>query len=507
MEEDQGMSHLSGKITRRELMQKMALGGAGIVAASAMAACSTPTPQVIKETVTVEKVVTSTPAAAKPVDITFWAPAMWKYGKDNVTVDRPVDEWILDAVERFKAAGHPNINVNVEIMPWDQWGPKLTTAFSTGDMANVMYGNGSFTADRCLAGMFEAVDDYVTAEDLANWLPGPRESTIMYGRRWSMPGFLNPSLAVLNATGLETYGGADLIKDIGENRGGLTFDLMKQRGMEFSNGTDRWFYGIGTDHGGVTYFNFGCWLKGWGLRCWDEAEERWVVADQPGAVEAFQWYVDAQNEWKILVPNLPKYADVGNMLWQSKIAMRNHWASSVGNLVNAQKAGQAPADYKMLLVCYPHLANIEPFAAGGRGSPNLGFVVGRTNDAAKRDASAAFAKWLSTDDSNQIMWVSIGTFPITLTGAKIVAKDARMQDPNMQWVLNTLLGTMKPEGVGEGENWSPIINARSSKLFNELKPADYFIQMFQSLLSGQRTAQQMLTEMSARINGAISGKA
>ena len=63
-----------------------------------------------------------------------------------------------------------------------------------------------------------------------------------------------------------------------------------------------------------------------------------------------------------------------------------------------------------------------------------------------------------------------------------------------------------PHGYGEGEFFSPMKNPRSAKIFGELKPVDYFLQMFQSLLLGERKPEQMLKEMSARINGAISGK-
>jgi len=48
---------LSQKLSRRELLRKAAFGGAGVVAASAIAACATPTPQVIKETVIVKETV------------------------------------------------------------------------------------------------------------------------------------------------------------------------------------------------------------------------------------------------------------------------------------------------------------------------------------------------------------------------------------------------------------------------------------------------------------------
>jgi len=70
---------LNQKFSRRELLRKAVLGGTGIVAASALAACATPTPQVIKETVVVEKpvekVVTATPSPTK-IELEFLVPGL-----------------------------------------------------------------------------------------------------------------------------------------------------------------------------------------------------------------------------------------------------------------------------------------------------------------------------------------------------------------------------------------------------------------------------------------------
>ncbi|MEO0250290.1 MAG: sugar ABC transporter substrate-binding protein [candidate division WOR-3 bacterium] len=105
---------LNQKFSRRELLRKAVLGGTGIVAASAFAACATPTPQVTKETVVVketqvvekqvEKVVTATPQPKAPVTL--------RYGLSWVTqTEHHKAEEELAATFTQK---NPNIKVNWE---------------------------------------------------------------------------------------------------------------------------------------------------------------------------------------------------------------------------------------------------------------------------------------------------------------------------------------------------------------------------------------------------------
>lgn len=505
------------RLTRRGFIRTAAVAS-GLATLSACGATATPqviekevtrivegTPQVVtetvvvKETVVVEQTVAPSETAAAPVEIVFWQPPIWRYGKDNLTPDAPPEEWISDACDRFEQE-YPSITVTLELIPWDQWGQKLTTAFASGTLPNVLY--SSLSIDRVQAGVLEPVDDYVTPEELANWLPGRQAALTIFGRLYGFPAFLNPNHSALSKTALEKHGGAGILEAMGEDRGGLTFDMMKEYGTEFGDGASRFFLGVPTDHGSVSYWGFGCWLKGWGVPIWDEAQERWVVNDYPEAVDAFQWYLDAQNTWKIMIPNLPKWSDVDNFYWNLNCAMRMQWPGIQTELETAQSAGQAPEEFELYFAVHPHLEDVKPWTSGA-GEASGHYVVGRTSDAAKRQAAATFGKWLGGSDSNAPGWLVNGFFPATVSGAAAVADHPKMADPNYRWCLETYLQKFEPETPGTGSMIHPSLNPRTASIMSSELPADYYIQQFQSLLLGQKTPKEMLSEMATLINTAL----
>jgi ABC-type glycerol-3-phosphate transport system substrate-binding protein len=429
-------------------------------------------------------------------EISYWQPPIWRYGADNATVTGAgSDDWIVDAISRFEAE-HPDIRVNLELVPWDTWGQKTATAFANGEVPNVLYGNWSI--DKVMSGLIDPIDDFLTPEMTENWLPGLQDALTIFGRVYALPAFVNPDMAALSKTALEEHGGADLLSAIGEDRSGLTFDLMREVGQEFSDGQSRYFFGIPTDHSSVLYWGFGAWLNGWGVQMWSDDQERWIAHENDNAVAAFQWLVDAQNESQILIPNLPKWSDVDNFYWNLNSAMRIQWPGIQAELEAAQEAGQAPEEFEIVLAGHPHTAEVGPFITN---TPPVQYTVGRTNDVGLREAAFTFANWLSTDDSNATGWFVNGFFPSTRSGLAAIADHPFAQDPNRQWVLNEYLVNY-PLGF-TGGNWNPNRNERTARIFNSLNPFDFFMQQFQSLLLGQKTSQVMLQEIAERVNGAL----
>jgi ABC-type glycerol-3-phosphate transport system substrate-binding protein len=281
----------------------------------------------------------------------------------------------------------------------------------------------------------------------------------------------------------------------------LTFDLMDQYGKQFSDGKTRYFLGIPTDHGSVLYWGFGAWLNGWGVKLWSDDQERFIAHEQDNAVKAFQWIVDAQNQSKTLIPNLPKWSDVDNFYWNLNAAMRMQWPSIQTELETAQVAGQAQKDFEIMLVGHPHTKEVGPFITN---NPPVQYTIGRTADPKVREAAFMFANWLGTDDSNAEGWFVNGFFPATKSGLKAVANHPFAQDPNRKWVLEQYLPNFKPGFAGA--NWNPANNARTAKIFNSLNPFDFCIQEYQSMLLGQKTPKDMLLEIATRINTALGAK-
>lgn len=477
---------MSKKLSRREMLKLTAAGAAGLAGSTLLPASAATARSALHFPARVQ---TTT-------EISYWQAPIWRYGADNETVvGAGSDDWIKDAISRFEAA-NPDIKVNMELIPWDQWGQKVTTAFASGDLPNVLYGN--LSSDRVAAGLFDPVDDYLTPEITDNWLPGSKEALTIQGRVYGIPYIVNPDLAALSKTALEAHGGAGILDDIGENRSGLTFDKMLEYGSQFSDGSTRFFFGIPTDHSSILYFSFGAWLNGWGVPMWSEDQERWIAHEHENSVKAIQWYADAQNESKIMIPNLPKWSDVDTFYWSQNCAMRIQWPGIQTELEVAQEAGQAAEAFEIVVAGHPHTEEYGPFVTN---NAPVQFTLGHTTDMGKREAAFRFASWLGTDDSNATAAIVNGFFPSTKSGLEVAKQHPFAQDPNRRWVLEEYLPNFKPGFTGG--NWSPNLNPRSGRIFNQLNPFDYAIQQLQSLLLGQKTAEQMLEEMAQRINSAL----
>lgn len=502
------------KMKPKSLSRRDLLKAAGMVAGgAALAACGPQaTPEAItvtvKETVVVEgeskiveveKVVTAAPPDREPVEITWWQTPIWRYAPDNTTVlGAGSDAKGVDLVNRFQEM-NPWVRVKMELIPWDQWPQKKNTGFASGEVGNVMYqvGNASVVE----SGLLEPVDDYLTEEILSDWLPGMRNAVSYGGRTYGIPMFTNPHFTTFSQTSLEKFGCADLIKDIGEDRAGVTHDLMREYGMKYGDKKSRYFFGVPTDHGSLLYWMYGSWLEGWGVKAWDDTEERWQVADFDESVQAMEWLVKAADDG-ILPPGnmLAKWSDCDNLFWAENLGGRLQWPGMQAELEVAQSAGQASADFKLLFAAFPHKTGMKAKACGT--DPGA-YYIGRTTDPSAREASFMFAYFMVSEPTNAYSILTEGLNPVYKKALDFVKDHPRMSDPNTKWMIEHH-SNYEPEIPGG--NWQPKFNARSNKLFNELTPFDYFVQQFQSLMLKEKTPKEMLDEIAKTINTKLGAK-
>lgn len=501
-------------VTRRDFLKaaSMAAGGSVLAAcapqqvATPAAAPVEPEKIIVKETVmvegevkTIEKMITATPPARETVNITWWQAPIWRFAPDNTTVLGPgSDAKGLDLVKRFEET-NSWVKIKMELIPWDQWNQKITTGFASGDVGNVMYNVQN--PGRIQAGLLEPLDDYLTQEKLDNWLPGLQTANTVNNRIYALPMFVNPWFTTFSQTALEKHGVGDLVDAIGPDRDGVTLDLIMEYGKKFGDKSTRYFFGIPNDHGSLLYWMFGSWLESWGVKSWDEGEERWQVADNDEAVKAFEWLETAAVEG-VLPPrdSLPKWSDCDNFFWSENMAMRFQWPGMQAELEVAQEAGQASKDHKLLYAAFPHKTGEKAIATG---MYPISYNVGRTKDPNVREASFKFADFMAADPSNADGILTEGVFPCYKTSIEAIQDNPRMADPNMKWILEKHVN-FAPE-IGGG-NWQPMSNARSSRIFFEMDPFNYFIQQYQSLMLKQKTAKQMLTDMAKDINTRLGAK-
>ena len=110
-----------GTMTRRDALKRLVAFGAG---AAALAACAPATPQVVKETIVVEKEVTAPPPAKGPVKLVYSS-----YAFDVDDQQMIVDEWNKE---------NPDIQVEIQFAPWDQYWMKIQTQVAGGQVPDIM---------------------------------------------------------------------------------------------------------------------------------------------------------------------------------------------------------------------------------------------------------------------------------------------------------------------------------------------------------------------------------
>ncbi len=501
--------------SRRELLKMMAMGTAGVVlAACTPQATQTPTetmavppaatsttapPQAATNTSVPVQAPTATTAAAKAVTITWLQAPIWRFAPDNTTVlGAGSDAKGKDMVTRFQDQ-NPNITVELQLVPWDQWNTKVTTMIASGKMANVLY--SLLNVARATAGIFQPLDQYLTSAITNNWLPGAQSNLTFSGHVYGIPWSYNPSFMVLDQSSLEQYSAGGIISDVGADRSGLTFDMMTKYANLYDDKKSRYFFGVPMDHGSILYWMFGAWFEGWGVQSWNADQTKWVAAEDPKSVTAMQWLLDGANNG-ILPPaaSLPKWSDIDNFQWSGNLGMRYQWAGDNAELATAQSAGQAAADFKLYFVGPPHSTDVNSFAYGmNPGSYN----VGTTTDTDVALASFKFANWLSSDDTNMVSVLVEGAFPACKSGIAACQGQPLLQDENVKWVLNTYM-TNYPAEI-PGGNWDPSFNAKSEDVMSKLQPDEFtfFIQELQSMMLGQKSPADMLAEIVSTINGAL----
>ena len=184
------------RLTRRDFLRLTALSGAGMAAASTLAACATPTPQVVKETV----VVTPTPAARKEV-VVWWGSGVdieLKLQQDPKNTDALWAKWLIEHFE----ARYPGTKVKAEDHGWDEpLRTGLLTAIAGGNAPDVTIGE-AYVHEFASLGAFNPVED-VNYKDFP-W--GTVAGAYFEGKLYGIPAFTSSFAMEMNRTVLEKSG-------------------------------------------------------------------------------------------------------------------------------------------------------------------------------------------------------------------------------------------------------------------------------------------------------------
>lgn len=160
-----------------------------------------PAPQVVERTVVVtqvvEKVVTPTPPPKGPVTITFWHAY-------NPVETETLNEKVIPAFEKQ----FPNIKVEAQAVPYDQFRRKLLTAIAGGTAPDLIRSDIIWVPELADLGALVPLDEVMP--DLDEYkdqvFPGPLSTNFWQGRYYGLPLDTNTRVLVWNKDVFEAAG-------------------------------------------------------------------------------------------------------------------------------------------------------------------------------------------------------------------------------------------------------------------------------------------------------------
>lgn len=148
---------------------------------------------------------------------------------------------------------NPSIDVKLEVGSWSSWQQKIQTDFFSGGNADLIYSTRGWVPTYVGGGKLEALDSYLSKEDLAQFPNSLLEAAKVNGKLYALP-------SVTSARNL--YVNLDLIKKAGASVP-TTWNELKETALKVSKKTGAAGFGIqGKEVEMEKYFYYALWNFG-----------------------------------------------------------------------------------------------------------------------------------------------------------------------------------------------------------------------------------------------------
>jgi len=308
------MAENKNALSRRDFLRKVGQVGIGFAGASVLAACATPTPQVVKETVIVEKPV------EKVVEKTVVVPQ--EVGPKTIRVTCNANFFLEpDAFQEAKLwtvhvpefnAIRKDIKIIVEPVSGSEYYPKVPLMAQSGDIPDVLWAAGGNMVPWAIAGILLPIDELAAKDKFDLSVYDERGlTTLRYdtqalkpltGPLWGLAQLLNPGLSTL-------YWNADVFAAKGvplPQEGKTTLEDLLNIGKQLTQDTngdgkaDIWGFSI--NHGFRHGINSDlCWIAPFGGEVINREGTKCVI-NSPDAMKGWQWYYDLYWTHKVSPP-------------------------------------------------------------------------------------------------------------------------------------------------------------------------------------------------------------
>lgn len=342
-------------------------------------------------------------AGAQDPEITLtWWINPWRIRPPGFdSAESPTGEEFARYISEAFEALHPNVNVEYEIVPNQGFGEKVTTAIFAGNPPDVLK-DLQWNPDWARDGLLAPIDNYLTDEDRADFIPYTLENGLVDGQHYIWPWnnsnngmgstmLLNPAIFEERGVALPEPPYREwTIDEFLEKAQQLTFDRN-------GDGT--------TDVYAITLAaqdteNMLAWLHRFGARLLNEEGTEFVL-NSPEGVRALQLMVDMIHEYQIAPPGaegLDVYATIDN-LHQGRAAIGYGGIYEIGRIDRYVNEGRLTDPINVLVAPYPHDPETGPVAYQTSG----GFLVFQQDDPYRQEMAMELARFITKAENSALL--------------------------------------------------------------------------------------------------------
>lgn len=241
--------------------------------------------------------------AAAEVTLTFWH-----------TMNEKETPTLLSIVEEFQQA-HPDIKVNVEYVPYGDAQSKFEIAAQTGAAPDIMRSTVIWVCGFADAGYLLQLDDYISAEEKADYLPVAMAYNIYQGKIWGIPQVTDVVALLYNKRLLKEAGHENPPATLAEMEQ-VVADVKAKLGIEgfYMRGDAHWFLAFLWAFGGELF-----------------DEQRNIYINNEHSLQALEYFVSQKDK---LFPGNTDFAndynDAMTLFKEGKVAMilNGPWATA-----------------------------------------------------------------------------------------------------------------------------------------------------------------------------------
>lgn len=407
--------------------------------------------------------------------IRIWIWSQWN-GLTGIETDGQPLDWWKDRVDQWKAA-HPDVEVVMEDLNGQDVdiNAKYDTAASAGNIADILWVDESYFTKYASTAILVPIDDYLTEDDLRDFLPKNLELSRWDGKQWFWPYITQANHLAINATIFKERGVENLLPQppnyswtwdqFVEATRATTFD------RDGDGNVDVYGAGFSTD-GAYTM------IEGWGDHLYEQGDESIVTINTQNSIAGFKALLGLVEEGVAFPGSGTGAIDLTTNFLQQRIAMINSWG-----IVTSVETLPANEKFELVMAPFPHGPNGRPTVWGGVH----GLAVTRQPNQEREQLVMDLARYLTSTEA--LKDVRAWSKP-----ARLTLLDAQQSDPTFLYeeyipmfeaytgVLIPLMG-QGPHAVPVLVKYEPLVEAMFTKDLTPEQALSRFEQEANTILS------------------------